>query len=187
MFIKENLIKGVLEIVLSPFNDSRGLLIRTYDERLFREFRIPANWVQENHCRNILKGTIRGLHFILPPYTDSKLIRCIRGKVYDVIVDLRNNSTTKGKWHAIVLSEDEYKWLYIPKGFAHGYVTLEDHSELIYKHDTYYQKEYDSGIVWNDADLLIDWPINEPIISEKDSKLMTYQQFVDTIGGLQEF
>jgi dTDP-4-dehydrorhamnose 3,5-epimerase len=184
MFAREKEIKGVYEIILKPINDERGFFMRTFDGKLFKEFGFPSNWVQENHSKSLLKNTVRGLHFILPPHADSKLIRCIRGRVFDVFVDLRKNSSTFGKWQSIELNENDYNWLFLPQGIAHGFYTLEDNSELLYKHDTYYQKDYDSGILWNDSDLKIEWPLGYPIISEKDSKLMSYNEFLQKFGGL---
>jgi len=184
MEIRQNKIKGVFEIILAPYIDQRGFFMRTYDETLFEEFGITTNWVQENHSKSLLKNIVRGLHFILSPHTDSKLIRCIHGRVYDVFVDLRKSSSSFGKWNSVELNEDDHKWLFLPKGIAHGFCTLEDNSELLYRHDTYYQKEFDSGILWNDIDLKIDWPVDYPIISEKDNKLMTWKEFLKKIGGL---
>jgi dTDP-4-dehydrorhamnose 3,5-epimerase len=184
MEVKELKLKGVFEIKLMPYIDERGFFMRTFDEKIFSQFKIPLRWVQENHSKTLLKNTIRGLHFILPPNTDSKLIRCIKGSVYDVLIDLRKDSSTIGKWQSIELKEDDYKWIFLPKGISHGFCTLKDNSELLYKHDTYYQKEYDSGIMWNDVDLKIEWPIEDPIISEKDCKLMSFHDFLQNIGGL---
>jgi dTDP-4-dehydrorhamnose 3,5-epimerase len=180
----ETKLNGVFLIKLNPLIDERGSFMRTFDEKIFSEFGIPQKWVQENHSKNLLKNTIRGLHFILPPQTDGKLIRCVRGRIWDVFIDLRKNSPTQGNWEAIELSEKEFNWLFIPKGFAHGFCTLEDNSEILYKHDTYYQKEYDSGILWNDSALKIKWPVENPIISEKDSRLMSYHEFLQNVGGL---
>ena len=184
MIANEKGIKGIYEIILKPVIDNRGFFMRTFDEELFKKFDIPIKWVQENHSKNLNKNTVRGFHFCLHPYTESKLIRCIRGKVFDVFVDLRKGSPTFGNWDSIELSEFDFKWLFLPKGIAHGFCTLEDNTELLYKHDTYYQKEYDSGIVWNDKDLNIEWPVKNPIISEKDSNLMSYQKFLKDVGGL---
>lgn len=184
MIVNKKPLDGVYEVELSPIFDQRGSFMRTYDERIFRQNNIPVSWVQENHSKNLLKNTVRGLHFILPPHTDGKLIRCIRGRVFDVFVDLRKASATFGKWHSVLLTEDNHKWLFLPKGIAHGFCTLEDNSELLYKHDTYYQKESDSGILWNDVNLNIEWPIKNPIISEKDTKLMSFNDFLQNVGGL---
>lgn len=158
--------------------------MRTYDGEIFKQFGIPSNWVQENHSKSLKKYTIRGLHFILSPHTDGKLIRCIRGRAFDVFVDLRRGSLTFGRWQSFLLTEEDYKVLFLPKGIAHGFCTLEDNTEILYRNDTYYKKEYDSGIVWNDKDLKIEWPVNNPIISEKDNNLMSYQKFIKDVGGL---
>jgi dTDP-4-dehydrorhamnose 3,5-epimerase len=184
MQFKELKLKGIFEISLEPYIDERGFFMRTFDENIFSQFKIPTKWVQENHSKNLFKRTVRGLHFILPPHTDSKLIRCIRGHIFDVAVDLRKNSTSFGEWLSVELREDDYKWLFLPKGIAHGFCTIEDNSEILYKHDTCYQKSYDSGILWNDVDLNIEWPVDNPIISEKDNMLMSYNQFLQNIGGL---
>lgn len=184
MEFKELKLKGVFEITLIPHFDARGFFSRTFDENIFSQFGITSKWVQENHSGSLKKDTIRGLHFCLHPDTESKLIRCIRGKVFDVFVDLRRDSSTFGKWESIELIENNYKWIFLPKGFAHGFCTLENNCELIYKHDTYFQKESDSGILWNDVNLNIEWPVKNPIISEKDRKLMSFNDFLQNIGGL---
>jgi len=180
----EREIKGIYEIVLRPFEDERGLFARSFDENVYLESSIPNHWVQENISRNFHKGIIRGLHFLNKPFTDGKLLRCSRGKIWDVAVDLRKGSDTIGQYLVTVLTEDELKWLYIPKGFAHGFCTLTDHSELIYKHDAFYEKSADSGIRWDDRDIDIDWPAKKPMLSEKDSKLMSYNDFILKFEGL---
>lgn len=184
MEFRELEIKGVILIVLKPNFDDRGFFMRTYDSEIFKQHSLKNSWLQENHSRNLKKNTLRGLHFCLNPYTESKLIRCIRGKVYDVHVDLRKDSATFGKWGSVILSEEDQKWLYLPKGMAHGFCTLEDNSELLYKHDIVYNNQYDSGILWNDPDLRIEWPGTDPVISEKDSKLMSLKDFIKVNGGL---
>ena len=185
MFVKENpSIKGILEIVLEPYSDARGFLMRTFDEQLFREANLPTDWVQENHSLNLQKNTIRGLHFLMPPNTDGKLLRCTRGTIFDVAVDLRKDSPTLGKWIAFILNEDDYRWIYLPRGFAHGYCSLSQRAEIQYKHDSFYRKEADSGICWNDPVIGIEWPCKKPVISEKDSKLQNYNEFITNHGGL---
>ncbi|MBK7215222.1 MAG: dTDP-4-dehydrorhamnose 3,5-epimerase [Bacteroidales bacterium] len=185
MLVKENpLIKGLLEIELTAFSDERGFLMRTFDDQLFAEMGLPTHWEQENHSQNIKEDTLRGLHFLLPPYSDGKLIRCIRGQIYDVAVDLRKGSPTIGKWVAYILSEEDHRYLYLPKGFAHGYFCLQPNSEILYKHDSRYKKEADCGIRWNDEDLEIQWPGSNPLVSEKDRNLQTFQEFITTTGGL---
>ena len=173
-----------MEIIMEPFADQRGFFMRIFDERSFSELKIPSRWVQENHSMNLIKNTIRGLHFLLHPHTDAKLVRCLRGKIYDVIVDLRKKSPTFGEWDSYHLKEDDFRWIYIPKGFAHGYCCMSDRSEIIYKHDSYYQKEADCGIVWNDPQIDIAWPCEHPVISEKDQNLQSFNEFISTIGGI---
>jgi dTDP-4-dehydrorhamnose 3,5-epimerase len=185
MKVKELEIEGVKEIILPSFDDDRGSFFRTFDENIFREFGIPYQWVQENYSINKKKNIIRGLHFILPPNTDGKLIRCTRGKIWDLVVDLRAKSPTLGKYLVNELSEHDYKWLYIPKGFAHGFCTLTDHSAMIYKHDTLYHKASDCGILWNDQTLQIPWPVTNPIVSGKDQSLQTFNEFINKFGGLK--
>jgi dTDP-4-dehydrorhamnose 3,5-epimerase len=182
--IKEGKIKGVFEILLKPILDERGFFMRTFDEEIFKENNIPFHWVQENHTKSVQKNTIRGLHFINAPNTDGKLIRCTRGKVIDVFVDLRLGSPTQGTWESVILSEDDFKWLYLPKGFAHGFCTLENNTEMEYKHDHSYQKGFDSGIKFDDSDLKINWPVESPIISDKDKNLMSYKEFIEKFKGL---
>ncbi|RKX91746.1 MAG: dTDP-4-dehydrorhamnose 3,5-epimerase [Spirochaetes bacterium] len=178
MKILEKKLKGVFEIQLEPHKDKRGFFMRVYDEVIFKKYRIHRNWVQENHSRSEKKGIIRGLHFQFPPYTETKLVRCIRGAVFDVFVDLRKGSPTFGQWDCIELSEENKKIIFIPRGFAHGFCTLTDDSEVLYKVDNCYAPEYEGGILWNDQDLGIDWPVEKPILSEKDKKNMTFQEFV---------
>jgi dTDP-4-dehydrorhamnose 3,5-epimerase len=184
MKFKELNIKGVYEIIMKPMKDERGFFMRTYDENIFYENGIMNNWVQENHSHNTQKNTLRGLHFYLPPKTESKLIRCIKGKILDVFVDLRIDSETFGKWDSVILTEEDNKYLLIPEGFAHGFLTLEDNTDILYKHNNYYDKEYDSGIIWNDETLNVNWGCNNPVLSEKDKKLMTFKEFINKFGGL---
>ena len=184
MEFKESKIRGVYEILLDQFSDKRGSFSRIYDAQLFVKFGLPHSWVQENLSINSQLGVIRGLHFLLPPHTDGKLIRCSKGEIFDVSIDLRKGSETFGKWIAFNLHEDDNTMIYIPKGFAHGFCSLTEKSELVYKHDSFYIKDSDCGIKWNDEILNIDWPIQNPIISEKDSKLMMFKEFTTIHGGL---
>lgn len=184
MHVVSTSISGVKKIILHPFIDNRGFWMRTFDENLFNQNHIPINWVQENHSKSLKKNTIRGLHFLMSPHSDAKLIRCIKGSILDVIVDLRLNSDTFGKVETFELRDSIFEMIYIPKGFAHGFCTLEDNCEMIYKHDSFYLKDYDSGIRWDDIEIGINWPIKEPIVSEKDSNLMTFSEFKKQVGGL---
>lgn len=184
MKVRELEIKGVYEILLEPFKDERGAFMRTFDVEKFESMNLPSLWVQENYSLNNQKGVLRGLHFIFPPYSDGKLIRCTKGRIWDVAVDLRKNSDTIGKHLVTDLSEDDHKWIYIPKGFAHGFCTLTEKSAMIYKHDTFYYKHADSGIRWDDPDINIKWPVENPIISEKDKRLMSFSEFLQKHQGL---
>jgi dTDP-4-dehydrorhamnose 3,5-epimerase len=178
MEIKERRIKGVFEIDLKPFTDDRGFFMRTYDSELFKKAGINCKWIQENHSCSEKKNILRGLHFQFPPYAETKLVRCIRGAVLDVFVDLRKESVSFGQWDSIELSEENKKMILIPRGFAHGFCTLTDCSEVLYKVDNCYSKESEAGIIWNDPDLNINWPVTDPILSAKDQNNMTLQEFV---------
>ncbi len=185
MEIKKYKLKGVYEIILNPYLDERGFFMRTYDEKIFKEYGINNKWVQENHSLSKNKGIIRGLHFQFPPYSETKLIRCIRGAIMDVFVDLRKNSPTFGRWDSIVLSEENNKMVLLPRGFAHGFCTLTKDSEVLYKVDNYYTPEFESGIRWNDPDLNIKWPVEQPILSEKDKNNITFKDFTNKYGGIE--
>ncbi|MGC8709981.1 MAG: dTDP-4-dehydrorhamnose 3,5-epimerase, partial [Thermoplasmata archaeon] len=133
-----------------------------------------------NHSFSI-KNTLRGLHFQKRPYAQSKLVRCISGEIMDVAVDLRKNSVTFGKFAKVILSSENKDMLYIPEGFAHGFLVLSDYAEVIYKVNNFYSKEADSGIIWNDPDIGIDWPIENPIISQKDKSLPRLRDIIDKL------
>ena len=184
MEIKKLKFKGVFEITLSPINDSRGFFMRTYDTEIFTKNNLHKDWIQENHSRSEQKGIIRGLHFQIPPFAEAKLVRCIRGAVLDVYLDLRDGSETFGKCGNILLNEDNKKMILIPRGFAHGFCTLTDISEIIYKVDNYYSRQHEHGIVWNDKNLSIKWPVESPILSEKDRVNMSMVEFTEQYGGL---
>lgn len=185
MEIKELEIPGVYKITLAPIMDDRGFFMRAYDLNTLNQFGLNRVWVQENHSRSEQKGVIRGLHFQLPPFSETKLIRCVKGSILDVIVDIRQNSETFGKWISIELSEINKQMLYIPRGFAHGFCTLTEVSEVIYKADNFYSKEFERGILWNDPDLGINWPLVEkPVLSEKDSKNLSFKEFKEKHIGL---
>ncbi|PIV84022.1 MAG: dTDP-4-dehydrorhamnose 3,5-epimerase [Candidatus Moranbacteria bacterium CG_4_10_14_3_um_filter_44_15] len=173
----ETSLKGACIIKPKVFRDERGFFLEFWNEKVFAENGIAAKFVQDNHSLSVKKGVLRGLHFQLPPNEQAKLVRVTRGKVYDVIVDLRKNSETFGKWEGFELSAENFQMLFIPRGFAHAYCMLEDNTEFIYKVDNFYAPESDSGIIWNDPDLAINWPTKDPILSEKDSKLQELKNF----------
>ena len=181
MIIKERKLKGVFEITLSPRTDSRGFFMRTFDDSIFKEKGLDRNWVQENHSRSEEKGIIRGLHFQLPPFAETKMVRCINGSVLDVFVDLREDSETFGQFDSIELSADNKKMIFIPRGFAHGFCTLTEVSEVVYKVDNFYSQENERGLLWNDKTVGVIWPTRCPILSNKDENNL---RFVDLFNKL---
>lgn len=178
MHIRPLSLGGVFEIALEPRCDERGYFLRTYDEAISAQANLVTHWVQENQALSLRKGILRGLHFQKPPHTETKLIRVVRGAILDVFVDLRRSSPTFGQWAAVELSEDNYKAVYIPKGFAHGYCTLTEVSVVLYKVDTVYAPYAEGGIRWNDGDISILWPVQHPITSAKDASLPLLRDFV---------
>ena len=184
MEIKDYFIEGVKEIILSPHIDNRGFFMRTFDIDFFNNHGLSYKWVQENHSMSKEKGVIRGLHFQLPSYTETKLIRCVKGKIMDVFVDLRKGSSSFGKWGSIILSEGKKNMALIPRGFAHGFCTLTEKSEVLYKVDNFYSPKHERGLYWADDTLNIRWPVNKPILSDKDKNNMSFIDFKSEIGGL---
>ena len=168
--LKKLSIPEVILIQPKVLKDERGFFMESYKYSEFKANGIETIFVQDNHSKS-LKNVLRGLHFQTNPKAQAKLVRCTKGKVLDVSVDLRKNSKTYKKWVSEILSEENKAMLYIPKGFAHGFLTLSEESELLYKTDEEYSPENDSGIFWNDPAIGINWNIAEPIISEKDKKL----------------
>lgn len=173
----ETALKDVYLIKPKVFRDERGFFVESYNEKVFAAQGIDAKFVQDNHSLSVKKGVLRGFHFQLPPNAQAKLVRVTRGRVYDVIVDLRKNSPTFGKWESFELSGENMNMLFIPRGFAHAYQTLKDNTEFIYKVDGFYAPESDFGIIWNDPTLNVDWPIKDPILSGKDGKLRKFKDF----------
>jgi dTDP-4-dehydrorhamnose 3,5-epimerase len=148
--------------------DQRGYFARTYDKDIFEKYGLNENFVQDSISINKKKYTLRGMHYQIQPYEEGKLVRCNRGKIFDVIIDLRKNSKTFKKWMSVELSEKNSLMIYIPKGFAHGFQTLEDNTEVSYQINQYYSPENNKGIRWNDSEFSIKWPNEFPILSEKD-------------------
>ena len=172
-------IEGLWIIEPKVFGDERGFFMEFYNEREFKEAGIDVRFVQDNHSRSI-KGVLRGLHF-QKEHPQGKLVRVVRGAVYDVAVDLRPKSRTFGKWFATILSEENHRMMYIPEGFAHGFLALTDVVDFLYKVTDFYHPEDEGGIIWNDPDLGIEWPfeeygIKDPIISEKDRKWKRFNE-----------
>ena len=161
---------GTFEITLEPHRDDRGYFARSYDYEVFHEFGLQTRWVQENQSLTVEKHTVRGLHFQVSPHSETKLVRVVTGALIDVFVDLRRRSETYGHWDCVELTVENFKAVYVPKGFAHGFCTLVDNTIVAYKVDAYYSPDHERGIRWNDPTLNIDWPTTSPAISEKDAQ-----------------
>ncbi len=173
-FIKTN-ISGLIIIEPKVFKDPRGYFYEPYNKKKFDKFFGEINFVQDNESKSS-KGVLRGFHFQKPPYDQAKLVRCIQGKVLDIALDLRKKSKTFGKYQKVILSGENKKQFFIPRGFAHGFLVLSETATFAYKVDNEYAPEYDCGVIWNDVDLSIDWPFDESnlIISEKDKNLRPF-------------
>ena len=165
--VKTN-VKDVIIIEPKVFGDHRGWFTETYSKEKFKELGVNVDFIQDNHSFSAQKGTLRGLHFQLNPKAQTKLVRCTKGKVLDVAVDLREGSPTYKKWIAVELTEENKKQLLIPKGFAHGFLTLTDDVEVQYKVDEYYSPENDRSIRFDDPDIGVIWGVDSPILSDKD-------------------
>lgn len=163
-------LEGVYILIPEVFGDHRGFFMESWSRRTMEEAGLFYDFVQDNHSLSTVKGTLRGIHFQKGDKAQAKLVRCVRGAVLDVAVDLRHDSPTYKQWIGVELSEENKKQLLIPRGFGHGFVTLTDHVEFLYKADNYYAPEADGGIRWNDPDIGVDWGIDQPVLSEKDTK-----------------
>lgn len=160
-------IEGVYLVKPKIFGDNRGFFMETYKESEFLANGIDVKFIQDNHSKST-KNVLRGLHYQAKPYAQAKLVRCIKGKIFDVVVDLRRDSKTFGKYLKVELSEEKRNMLFVPKGFAHGFAVLSDEAEILYKTDTEYSPSHDRGLLWNDEEINVDWGIDSPILSEKD-------------------
>lgn len=171
MNIIETNISDLLIIEPKVFGDHRGWFMETYSEALFLKNGLDLKFVQDNQSYSSTRGTLRGLHYQLNPKAQTKLVRCTKGAIFDVAVDLRKDSSSFGKWFGIELTAENKRQLMVPKGFAHAFLTLTDNVEVQYKVDELYSPENDRSIIWNDPTVRIDWPTNiKPILSEKDQK-----------------
>ena len=168
MKVTELDLPGVLLIEPDVFKDYRGYYMESYSKRTLEKYGINDEFVQDNHLLSLKKGTIRGIHFQNAPYAQSKLLRCTKGKILDVVVDLRKDSLTYKKWISIELDAESKKQIYSPRGFGHACMSLVDDTEVQYKVDNLYYPEYDRAIAWNDPELNIEWGIKDVIVSEKD-------------------
>jgi dTDP-4-dehydrorhamnose 3,5-epimerase len=175
MKINKTFINDLLIIEPQLFKDDRGFFYESYNKNNLDKV-INVFFVQDNESKS-KKGVVRGLHFQLPPFEQTKLVRCVSGKILDVVVDLRTNSKTYGKSFSIELSSENNKQIFIPVGFAHGFQVLSEEAIVNYKVDEYYNPDSDSGIIWNDKDLSIDWNLDlKPILSKKDLKLISFKE-----------
>ena len=170
MEITKTKLEGVVIIEPAVFGDKRGFFMESWSKRAFAEAGLDYDFEPDNHSASTVKGTLRGIHFQRGDKAQAKLVRCTKGAVLDVAVDLRPASLTYKQWVSVELSEDNKRQLLIPRGFGHGFLTLTDEVEFMYKADNFYAPEADGGIRWNDPELAVDWGIEEPILSDKDSK-----------------
>lgn len=162
-------LEGVVIIEPDVFGDHRGFFMESWSKRAFEAHGLYYDFVQDNHSSSV-KGTLRGIHFQRGDKAQAKLVRCARGAVLDVAVDLRPDSPTYKQWVGVTLSAENKKQLLIPRGFGHGFLTLTDEAEFLYKADNYYAPEADGGIRWNDSEIGVEWGTDQPVLSEKDSK-----------------
>lgn len=166
----------VLVVEPKAHGDHRGFFMESYNHETLVRLGIRHEFIQDNHSLSVEAGILRGLHYQLTPKTQTKLVRVLSGAVYDVVVDIRKGSPTYGQWVGVILSAENKRQILVPQGFAHGVCTLVPHTELLYKVDQYYSPEHDRGIAWNDPELGIDWPVSNPILSEKDCQHPPLQQ-----------
>ncbi len=176
-------IAGLFEVQLAPRVDDRGYFMRSYDEAIFAAHGLSTHWVQENQSLSLQRGTLRGLHYQRPPHAETKLVRALAGCLLDVAVDLRCGSATYGQHHAVILSAENHRALYIPRGFAHGFCTMVEHTIVAYKVDHPYTPAAEGGLLWRDSQLAIDWPLdNQPSpgqpaqITDKDQSWPTLSE-----------
>jgi len=167
--VVDKLLNQVNLLTPTRHHDTRGYFAETYNQNVLSNNGIKENFVQDNHSLSLETGTVRGLHFQSPPYEQAKLIRCVNGSIFDVCVDIRKGSNTFGKWTGYTLTSKNGNQLYIPIGFAHGFMVLEPNSEIIYKCSYFYSPENEGVIFWNDPDINIQWPLQQNhIVNEKD-------------------
>ena len=170
-------IDGVLLIKPEVFGDSRGFFFESYTKKKYSQDGIDIEFVQDNHSKSS-RGVLRGLHYQISKPQD-KLVRVVQGEVFDVAVDIRKDSPTFGRWEGFLLSGENMQQVFVPKGLAHGFCVLSETAEFLYKCSDYYYPEDEGGIIWNDPDLKIDWPMTDPLLSNKDKK---YPRFRDVFG-----
>jgi dTDP-4-dehydrorhamnose 3,5-epimerase len=182
MKITKSRLEGVLLIEPDVFGDDRGFFMESYNAKAFAEAGVDVEFVQDNHSRSS-RGVLRGLHYQIPPKAQDKLVRVVVGEVFDVAVDLRRGSPTFGQWDGFLISAENKKQVFIPKGFAHGFLVLSETADFLYKCGDYYSPEHERGVIWNDPDIGIEWPFPKdaasPILSRKDADLPTLKNAKD--------
>jgi len=176
MTVKETPLQGLLILQRTIFKDDRGYFFESFRSSILEEQGIQEQFIQDNESMSH-KGAVRGLHLQAPPHGQSKLLRVVRGAIYDVAVDIRKNSATYGQHFGLELNEENKTMLYVPEGFAHGFCCLEDNTIVQYKCSNYYHKASEMGVAWNDPEIGIQWPVENPIISEKDAILPRLEDF----------
>jgi dTDP-4-dehydrorhamnose 3,5-epimerase len=180
MLLTEHLsIKAVILVRPKKFGDARGYFLESYNARAYAEAGINVTFVQDNQSLSAQRGTVRGLHFQTPPEPQAKLVRVLKGSIFDVAVDLRRGSETYGKWCSAILTGDGAEQLFVPRGFAHGFCTLEENTEVAYKVDGFYAPACDAGLRWDDPDIGITWPVasKDAVLSDKDGKMPPFATF----------
>jgi dTDP-4-dehydrorhamnose 3,5-epimerase len=185
MRVEDTELGGVNIVHLDVFRDDRGLFVETFDARAFAALGIDTRFVQDSFSSSPAKGTVRGLHFQVPPRAQAKLVRVTRGRVFDVVVDIRRASPTFGRHVALILDAAEWRQLFIPTGFAHGFCTLEADTEIVYKMSDHFSPEHYRGLLWSDPDLGISWPVSvsQAIVSDKDKKHPRLKDLPDYFAG----
>ncbi len=186
MHIRKLELPEVSEITPARYDDERGFFSETYSQRSFVEAGIDLVWVQDNHSLSMLKGTLRGLHYQAAPFAQDKLVRVVRGAIFDVAVDIRQGSPRFGRWCSCIISAERWNQILVPKGFAHGFVTLEPNTEVIYKVSEFYYRDHDRAINYADADIGVEWPVQGDLVySAKDATAPALRD-VDTGFTYQE-
>lgn len=180
MEIEKTPLEGLLIVRPRVFEDGRGFFFESYNQQRFQELGLPTAWVQDNHARSG-KNTLRGLHFQRGK-GQAKLVRCLRGRAWDVAVDIRPGSPTLLGWHGLELTPENKKMLLVPEGFAHGYVALEGDTEVLYKCGTVYDPELEDEIRWDDPDVGVEWPVAEPLLSQRDVAAQTWREYAEKQG-----
>ena len=179
MQVTQTKLQGVLILEPKVFGDARGWFMESWSARKFEAAGLNFDFVQDNQSYSAHKGTLRGLHYQTAPFAQSKLVRCTRGELLDVAVDIREGSETFAQWVAVELTAENKKQLLIPRGFAHGFLTLTDDVEIQYKADNFYAPDCDGNIRWDDAEIKIDWPFEPTILADKDAKAPTLRERIE--------